>query len=354
MDQFQQRERREEKLVGGKKESQSKDRRKSEDWHLDKKESMDVKWKLRQNHLGKPLLWATFSVIHFSAMQQGRWRIENSDFHGGFFPPTPSSLLLCLASACQTLFPQLSFIPIFTWPVTTPDASLLTNSMSWCSHTCSTPIWCWVKRLLNFGSDDPGKEWNTFRTQMHLLCAFAYPQSQLSEPEGLSSGCSRVASFALSWFYCFSSPALRESSYFYSVIFIPNLGVHCIRMVFSEQAKIFCVLTAALSFMVWSVSIITLQSAANRDTAEFTNGVALILLSTWKIPFWLTKCFIRWKACPKPLPFINEVKAKGVSREWWWDIDNQDKKVHQTGQKLVFIRWWMNTAWELKKTSQSL
>lgn len=72
MDQFQQRERREEKLVGGKKESQSKDRRKSEDWHLDKKESMDVKWKLRQNHLGKPLLWATFSVIHFSAMQQGR------------------------------------------------------------------------------------------------------------------------------------------------------------------------------------------------------------------------------------------------------------------------------------------
>lgn len=146
---------------------------------------MDVKWTLRQNHLGKPLLWASFSVIHFSAMQQGRWRIENSDFHGGFFSPIPSSLLLCLASACQTLFPQLSFIPISTWPVTTPHAGLLTNSMSWCSHTCPTPIWCWVKRLLNFGSDDPGKEWNTFRTQMHLLCTFAYPQSQLSEPEGL-------------------------------------------------------------------------------------------------------------------------------------------------------------------------
>lgn len=144
---------------------------------------MNVKWTLRQNHLGKPLFWASFCVIHFSAMQQGRRRIENSDFHGGFFPPTPSSLLLCLASACQTLFPQLSFIPISTWPVTTPHVSLLTNSMSWCSHTCPTPIWCWVKRLLNFGSDDPGKDWNTFRTQK---CTFvADPQSQLSESEGL-------------------------------------------------------------------------------------------------------------------------------------------------------------------------
>lgn len=86
---------------------------------------MNVKWMLRQNHLGKPLLWASFSVIHFSAMQQGRQRIKNSDFHGGFLPPTPSSLLLCLASACQTLFPQLSFIPISTWPVTTPHAVYL-------------------------------------------------------------------------------------------------------------------------------------------------------------------------------------------------------------------------------------
>lgn len=146
---------------------------------------MNVKWMLRQNHLGKPLLWASFSVIHFSATQQGRQRIEISDFRGGFLSPTPSSLLLCLASACQTLFPQLSFIPISTWPVTTPHAGLLTNSMSWCSHTCPTPVWCWVKRLLNFGSDDPGKEQNTFRAQMHLLCAFADPQSQLSESEGL-------------------------------------------------------------------------------------------------------------------------------------------------------------------------
>lgn len=229
---------------------------------------MNMKWMLRQNHMGKPLLWASFSVIHFSAMQQGRQRIGNC-FSWRLLSPRPSSLLLCLASACQTLFPLLSFIPISTWPVTTPHASLLTNSMSWCSHTCPTPIWCWVKRLLNFGSDDPEKEWNTFRTQMHLLCAFADPQSQISKPEGcLSSWCSRVASFALwSWFYCFNRPALRELSYFCSVIFIPNLGVHCIRVVVCrEQARIFYVLRATLSFMVWSVSIITTQSSQLIET----------------------------------------------------------------------------------------
>lgn len=64
-----------------------------------------------------------------------------------------------------------------TCPVTTPRAGLLTDSMSWCSHTCPAPVWRWVKRLLNFGSDDPGKEQNTFRTQLQLLCAFAYPQA---------------------------------------------------------------------------------------------------------------------------------------------------------------------------------
>lgn len=223
---------------------------------------MNVKWMLRQNHLGKPLLWASFCVIHFSAMQQGRRRIENSDFRGGFFPPTPSSLLLCLASACQTLFTQLSFIPISTWPITTPHAGLLTNSMSWCSHTCPTPIWCWVKRLLNFGSDDPGKRAKHIQnSNASSLCRCRPTVPAITTWRlDLSSWCSRVASFALwSWFYCFNSPALRELSYFCSVLFIPNLGVQCIRMVFSEQARIFCVLTAALSCMVWSVSIITRQ-----------------------------------------------------------------------------------------------
>lgn len=132
--------------------------------------------------MGKPLPWAGFSaMVPFSAEEQKPLiSLEVS------FPSAPSPFWF--ASASQILFTQLSFILISassSSPVTTSHASLLTDSMSWRSHTCPTPVWCWVKRLLNFGSDDPGKEQNMFRTQLQLLCAFAYPWSRLSEPEGL-------------------------------------------------------------------------------------------------------------------------------------------------------------------------
>lgn len=213
--------------------------------------------------MGKPLPWAGFSaMIPFSAMQQGKQSTETSDFHWGFFPPTPSSLLLCLASACQTLFPQLSSILVSTCPVTTPHASLLTDSMSRCSHTCPAPVWCWVERLLNFGSDDPVKEQNMFRTATSLcLCIAMIPAIRTWRPH-LSSGCSRVASFAFlwSWFHCFNGLVPRELSLLCSVIFSPNSGIHCITVVLSERARISCVLATSLSFMIWSASTITRQS----------------------------------------------------------------------------------------------
>lgn len=202
-------------------------------------------------------------VPPFSAVQWGKRRTETSDFHWGFFPPTPSSLLLCLASACHTLLLQLSFVLISTCPVTTPHASLLTNSMSWCSHTCPAPIWCWVKRLLNFGSDDPGKEQNMFRTQLQLLCAFTFLRSQLSEPEGLiwALGTAEwLLAFLWSWPYWFNGPVLGELSSLCSVIFTPNLGIQCITMVLSEQTQISCVSATALSLMIWFTSMIARQS----------------------------------------------------------------------------------------------
>jgi len=97
----------------------------------------------------------------------------------------PHPLLpFALLSICLSDFvPQLCFILISTPPASMPHASLLTDSMSWCRHARPAPVWGWVKRLLNFGSDDPGREQSMFRTQLQLLCAFAYPRPQLPEPQ---------------------------------------------------------------------------------------------------------------------------------------------------------------------------
>lgn len=36
-----------------------------------------------------------------------------------------------------------------------PTPSRLTDGVARGSHSCPSPIWCWVERLLNFGPDDP-------------------------------------------------------------------------------------------------------------------------------------------------------------------------------------------------------
>lgn len=100
---------------------------------------------------------------------------------------------------------------------------------------------------------------------------------------------------------------------------LPSSSQTHIATVLSEQAGIQPLLWVSNCIIIYDLICQRGHKAAfavSRATAELTNRVDFILLCTSKIPFWhRTEGFeLKWKAFPKPLPFIKE------SRRHLWGV----------------------------------
>lgn len=116
---------------------------------------------------------------------------------------TPHKTKPALGYSCRPSSPGWSSAP--------PSPGPLTNGVARCGHSGASPIWRWVKRLLNFGPDDPATE----SQQRHLSHAPSIPAN--SSPDLQRSSLQLLSSF-LTWLL----PALSPHQPLHSSAFPPG------------------------------------------------------------------------------------------------------------------------------------